>query len=252
MKRSLIIAIALVAVSLLSFSAPAAAQREATPIEFGMTVEGALTNRDWDVLYSFNGAANEIVVINLIADDSASFDPYLYLTTPDNEIIAQNDDYFSLNARIIARLPETGDYDIVATRLGERTASGDGPFTLSLDKVRAATAGTVLEGSAVNGGEPPTHVFFPEQPGVYTIRYTHIRGQYFPGLMISKITEDSSYEEDVAQISGRGMRAGELTLEFEPDAIYVLSVEQNYYDYSAETDAATIYTITIDAPEDDA
>jgi hypothetical protein len=247
MKRLSVIA-PIVFVSLLWMALPTLAQNEETPIAYGETISGEITNRNFDSLYIFSGEADDIVLIQMIRDESADFDPYLYLTTPDNEIISQNDDYYNLDSRIIARLPADGDYVIVATRRGERTGSGQGGFQVSLESVRAASPGTTLEGRAVYSEPPPTHVLYTGESGVFTVRYNHVRGDYFPGLVISKVTEGSYYEEDVAQLQGRGLRSGELTLEFERDAIYVLSIEQNYYDYPDNSGASAIYTITVAEP----
>jgi hypothetical protein len=248
MKRLSMIA-PIVFVSLLWVAMPLVAQREETAIAYGETVSGEITNRNFDALYTFSGEADDIVLIQMTRDESADFDPYLYLTTPDNQILAQNDDYYNLDSRIIARLPADGDYVIVATRRGERSGSGQGGFQVSLETVRAASPGTTLEGRAVYSEAPPTHVLYPGESGVFTIRYNHVRGDYFPGLVISKVTEGSYYEEDVAQLHGRGLRGGELTLEFERDAIYVLSIEQNYYDYPDNSGASAVYTINVAEPE---
>ena len=89
-----------------------------------------------------NTGADDLVVINLIRHESADYDPYLYLTTPDNEIIAQNDDFYNLNSRIIAQLPE-GSGTVVGER-GLKLSGGE--------KQRVAIARTILK-------RPPILVF---------------------------------------------------------------------------------------------
>ena len=170
-------------------------------MRYGETVVGELSNRQFDVVYEFTGEGNDIVVINLIRDDSADFDPYLYLTTTDNMIIAQNDDAYSLDSRIITQLPQDGQYWIVATRRGERSGSGQGGYQLSLEQGRVDKLDTIIEGQVAMGEPPVTHVFVPEQSGIFTFKYDHIRGAYYPGLTISMMHSDSSYEEDIAATS---------------------------------------------------
>jgi hypothetical protein len=231
---------------LLTFALPTYAQVDTAPtIAYGETAAGEITNINFDATYIFEGKAGDIVLIQMIASETADFDPYLYLTTLENTVVAQNDDYYDLNARIIARLPNDGQFQIVATRLGERTGSGEGAFTLTLEKAQTAGAGIVMEGQAVADQSAPTHVFVPEVAGIYTITYTHVRGDYYPSLIISKLPDNSSYEEDVAQISGNFMRGGSITLEVERDAIYILSLEDVYYTYSGGT-AEAVYTIKVD------
>ena len=234
-------------VTLLAGVLPAAAQLEGQPISNGDSVTGKITNVDFDVLYSFEGKAGDVVEIEMLSVGEAGFDPYLYLTTPENNILARNDDYYDLNARIVARLPADGTYVIVATRLGERSGSGEGNFELHLQQIPVAAAGQVLEGSASYGERPPTHVIVLEQSGLYTLTYTQVRGSYYPALIVSWVNPDSNYDEDVAQLSARGLRGGSLTLELQADAIYALSVEQNPHDYSATTGDSALYTIKVEA-----
>jgi hypothetical protein len=133
----------------------------------------------------------------------------------------------------------------VATRLGERTGSGEGAFTITLEKAQTTGAGIIMEGQVVASEAAPTHVFVPEAAGIYTITYTHVRGDYYPSLVISKLPDNSSYEEDIAQVSGSYMRGGSITLEVDKDAIYIFSLEDTYYTYSG-SHAEAVYTIKVE------
>jgi hypothetical protein len=228
---------------------PLFAQSEENAIAYGETIVGEITNRHFDVIYVFTGEEDDLVVINLIRYDNADYDPFLYLTTPENEIIAQNDDFYNLNSRIIAQLPADGEYFIVATRRGERSGTGQGGYELSLDNGQTVKLETTIEGQATMGGAPPTHVFVADTSGVYTIQYNHIRGTYFPSLTVSMINEDSYYEEDISQLSGRGLQGGTIQLMLDRDVIYVLTLEQNNYDYSADEGDTVLYTLAIQPSE---
>jgi hypothetical protein len=219
-----------------------------TNIAYGDTVSGEVSNRVFETLYFFEGKAGDVVQIEMIASESADLDAYLYLTTVENEIIAQNDDYFGLNSRIVARLPADGTYQIVATRLGQRTGRGQGAYRLTLQQVRIAASGITLEGTAVYAETPPTHVFVPESAGIYTISYRNVRGDYFPSVVISRLQEGSAYEEDIGTLGGRFLRAGEITLELDLDSIYVLSLEQSYYS-NTNTGATAVYTLSVEEVE---
>lgn len=228
---------------------PLVAQSEELDIAYGETVVGEITNRNFDVVYSFTGESGDLVVINFIANASANYDPFLYLTTPDNDIIAQNDDFYSLNSRIVAQLPDDGEYFIIATRRGERSGDGQGGYQLSLENGRSVSIETTIEGQAVMSDVPPIHVFVPETDGEYTLQYHHIRGDYFPQLTVSSINSDYNYEEDIAQLSGRELQGGTLQLILDSDVIYVLTLEQNIHDYSASDGDSALYTLTIQSAE---
>ncbi len=242
--------IGIIGVVLLMLSVtPLLAQEAEIGIAYGETVHGEITNQQFDVVYVFNGEAGDIVMINLIRDETASFDPYLYLTTPENDILARNDDFFSLNSRIIAQLPNDGDFWIVATRLSERSGSGEGGYQLSLEQGRVGNVDSTIEGQVTLDDVPPTHIFIPETTGVYAIEYNHVRGAYFPSMVVSLISPDNYYEEDIAQISGRGLQGGTVRVQLEANSIYVLTLEQNPYDYSASSGDFALYTMRVTLPE---
>ncbi|HEX7314605.1 MAG TPA: pre-peptidase C-terminal domain-containing protein [Pyrinomonadaceae bacterium] len=110
-----------------------------TPITVGQTISnGALAAGDCRLpdetlfdLYTFSGTAGQQVSISM----TAAFDAFLYLTGPDGQIFAADDDGGGgTNARIPAgsgffTLPVTGTYHILANALDP---SGAGAYTLSL------------------------------------------------------------------------------------------------------------------------
>lgn len=247
--KSLIIRSLIVVVMLFTTQALFAQSSDLLDIAYGDTLNGEISNRQFDVEYVFTGEQDDIVIINLNRSDSADFDPYLYLTTPENEIIAQNDDFYNLDSRIIAKLPADGDYHIVATRRSERSGSGQGEYQLKLEKGSVSNLDTTIEGQVTLDEAPPTHVFIPETSGVYMIDYNHVRGAYFPGLTVSTITPDYSYEETISQLSGRGLQGGQIHLQLESNVIYILTLEQNSYDYSASTGDFALYTLMVSETE---
>ena len=247
MKRILVVLTLIVVTLPLTVAAQEGAPAQVN-IAYGDTASGEVSNRDFEALFFFEGEAGDVVQIEMIAADNADLDAYLYLTTLENEIIAQNDDYFNLNSRIVARLPVDRVYQIVATRNGQRTGRGQGAFQLHLNQVRVVETGVTQEGRAVYGDTPPSHVFVPEAAGIYSMSFRNVRGDYFPAVTISRLQEGYAYEEDIANLNGRFLRSGEMTLEFELDAIYILTVEQSYYS-SATAGAAAVYTLSIEEVE---
>ena len=250
MKRTIIIMLLIVAALPLTVSAqddtPAQAE---TNIAYGDTASGEVSNRTFETLFFFEGSAGDVVQIEMIAAENADLDAYLYLTTLENEIIAQNDDYFNLNSRIVARLPADRVYQIVATRNGQRTGRGQGAFQLRLNQVRTVEPGVTQEGRAVYGETPPSHVFVPDAAGVYSLSFNNVRGDFYPSVRISRLQEGYAYEEDIAIMSGRFLRSGQMTMEFELDAIYILTVEQSYY-ATATTGATSVYTLNMEQVEE--
>ncbi|MBZ0308437.1 MAG: hypothetical protein K8I82_20395, partial [Anaerolineae bacterium] len=87
-------------IMLLMLPAGASAQEIGNALTYGSEIEGDISNQGFEAIYTFKGEKDDIVVITMIADTESTLDPYLYLTTLDNEVIAQNDDFFNLNSRI--------------------------------------------------------------------------------------------------------------------------------------------------------
>jgi hypothetical protein len=77
------------------------------------------------------GTAGEQITITMTG--SGGLDAYLGILDPDNNVIAEDDDSAGgTNAQISIRLPESGSYLIVATRVGLDQGSTTGPYTLTI------------------------------------------------------------------------------------------------------------------------
>lgn len=131
-KLSLVGFILVVCFSMLLATASA---QDATPINFGDTVNGTLTaDSNGQLTYSFNGTAGADVTINMASND---FDAYLVLTDATGTVIAEDDDSGGrLDAQITTTLPRDGTFTIIATSLRAYRSNGQfsatGNFTLTL------------------------------------------------------------------------------------------------------------------------
>lgn len=225
---------------------------------YGDETTGAITNRDFERLFTFEGEAGDVVMIHMIKTDiNSDLDPYLYLTTLENSILSQSDDdFYSLNAMIIAKLPATATYQIVATRPGGRGGYGSGAFSLNLVKVSGMPLGVVMEGQVTNTYEQGDfQIFIPATSGFYSLTYKQVRGAFYPGLTVLRLSNDEySYNETLGQYGGHRMRDLTLTMEFEEGRIYLLAIGQSYYgyyDYNTPADATALYTLQITAADND-
>lgn len=224
------------------------AQSTTTPIAYGDTVTGEITNANFEDLYTFEASAGDIISIAMVRGSDEGLDGYLYLTTIDNEQVAFNDDYSNTNPRIVTRIPADGTYQIVATRYGERTGSSEGSYSLTLETVQVGQLDVTLEGKAVEGQAAPIHVFAPETAGVYTVSYRHIEGEYFPTVSIYEISSDEfsgGYPSEVGSIDGQKVYGGSIAIEMSPDAIYVFSIDPSWYYYGDVSGMSATYTVRV-------
>ncbi len=142
----------------------------AAPITFGETVNGALSSTDCRLddfsyadFYIFNGTAGQQVTINL---SSSAFDTYLGLANLTGTFIVEdNDGGGGTNSRIIANLPETGQYIILANSLLPNTF---GTYSLNL------TGSTVCTYSV----DPVSHDI-PGNGGTYSFAVNTQAGCYW-------------------------------------------------------------------------
>jgi hypothetical protein len=103
-------------------------------IEVGETRQGALDEGDPQARFmrgyfepvTFAGQSGQSVTIDMTSNVG---DTYLYLYGPSGNRLAENDDFEGLNSRIQLRLPEDGEYTIIATSFDEEATF---PYELTL------------------------------------------------------------------------------------------------------------------------
>ncbi|TVR24550.1 MAG: hypothetical protein EA396_01075 [Anaerolineaceae bacterium] len=166
MKHKAVGLLSLVLLMLWSILPVAAQVEDATTISYGDTVRGTLAESEGksSIYYTFFGEAGDAVIITMIADDTSTLDPYLYLYEADGETeLIRNDDAaggtLGLNSQIDRFvLPATDQYVIRASHWGTR---GNGDFALTLELAQplepidpssdARVVGTLNYGDSVRG-----------------------------------------------------------------------------------------------------
>ncbi len=159
-----------------------------TPIDFGQTINGALSTTDCVFLpgtrggsyfdaYSFNGIAGQNIAISM---SSTNFDTYLYLQAPNGSFIAEDDDGGdNTNSRIppdggFITLPANGTYTILATSFSPEV-TGNYTLALSVESFGGCPVLPIRVGQTVNEALTTTDcIFQPGSPraGSYVDTYT--------------------------------------------------------------------------------
>lgn len=127
MSRSRIVVLLLI--TLLALPLLALAQDE---IAFGETVEGNLTADEPTAIYTFTAEQDQSVTIRLVSSD---FDCFLTLQNADGDVLATDDDSAgNLDSQITFKIPDAGEYTILAQSYASSQGTGvePGAFTLSL------------------------------------------------------------------------------------------------------------------------
>jgi hypothetical protein len=108
---------------------------EATPLTYGQSVSGSISDQQRFAVYSFEGQTGDIVSIGMQAR-SGTLDPTLFLITEEQLRLASNDDVVpgeNPNSVIDkVTLPSTGTYYIIATHYGLNFGGTTGTYDLQL------------------------------------------------------------------------------------------------------------------------
>ncbi len=110
------------------------ASAAATPIVRDVPVLGEISNEQPYLIYSFAGAANELVSVEMQAI-GPNLDTLLQILDPAGKVVNVNDDEFggSTDSAIAnARLLSTGAYTIIASRYAKEIGGTEGAFQITL------------------------------------------------------------------------------------------------------------------------
>ncbi|MEQ8677182.1 MAG: hypothetical protein RLP44_09395 [Aggregatilineales bacterium] len=113
--------------------APSFAQDDT--LTYGDTVTGEITNETYEVPYTFEGTAGDIILVEMTMLEDG-LDSYIQLKNASGEIIAFNDDGGTGVNSVMGPfiLPADGMYTIVATRFMQAEGSSTGAYELTLSQ----------------------------------------------------------------------------------------------------------------------
>lgn len=124
------------------------------PIAYGDTVSGTISAAAYEVVYSFDGQAGDVITVSLTAITSG-LDTYLVvydMFPSQNPLTFDDDGGEGLNSLLQDySLPATGTYYLVATRYGRETGTSEGDFTLTLSSANSSGGGDTVSGGAFGG-----------------------------------------------------------------------------------------------------
>lgn len=109
----------------------------ATPINYGRPLAGNVSATAPYTIYSLQGRAGDRIQVSM-RTTLGTLDPFLFLLSPDNVQLAQNDDAgpSDRNSSLTFTLPSDGQYLIIATRFGARYGGTTGNFEIAVAATR--------------------------------------------------------------------------------------------------------------------
>jgi hypothetical protein len=234
-KRLIVLMLALLA--LLGMTAMVTAQEG---ISYGDVITGEITDQEFEIEYSFEAAAGDLVVVEMRRADTDSelYNADLIVVNPAGDVVADTTDYYGSNGAqaVVLFEAEDGEYTILATRDGGRGGSEVGNFILRLLLVDELTA-KPIEGQM--GTEALDAYYAIRADGNMDVSYTWLDGNYAP-LMQVRSLEDMGYPSDqTASVSGTLLNTATINLTAEDGQLLLVSVIGNPIDYLFDDVEAT-------------
>lgn len=230
----------------LSFAFPATAQD--TTIEYGQTVTGEITNREFEVPFDFEGSEGDVLIILMAAVDTLGDlnSPEIILLDEEGEIIGDTSGAFSINGALLAiELPASGNYTILASRVDGRAGDSVGEFTLELINPPALTLGEPMTDTISSEGRSNFYVIHNDGTDM-TLSYSKQEGDFSPQLGINVINEDYDLRS-VVSVGGGELVTATVNVPTTND-LYVVSLEEALFDFNFDEVTAD-YELTLSAAE---
>jgi hypothetical protein len=116
-------------------------------LAFEQTLAGTISDDAPETTYYLKASAGDWASFSMFAADSSALDTYLKVYTPDGKLLATDDDgaMVDSNSFLVQKLPQTGLYQVVATRYG-----GSGDYRLRVEKGSKSALGDLNRDCVVN------------------------------------------------------------------------------------------------------
>ncbi|HEX3049023.1 MAG TPA: hypothetical protein VHP83_00085 [Aggregatilineaceae bacterium] len=210
-------------------------------IEYGQTVTGEITNKEFEVEYRFTGSTGDVIIIEMKPVDSMGD-----LTMP--AIVVLDTEYTVLwnagaygNVTLSAMLPYDGEYAIFATRDDGRAGDSVGEYTLTLSNAPVLEVGVPIEGNI--SGEDIAYYAINATAGSFTVNYEKMGGELFPEITLNVISEGQL--EQTAVLSGTIM-SGAIGIDpsYLTSDILLLAIRRGLWDWSSSENTVS-YGVTL-------
>lgn len=236
----------LVALWMFGVTGSLVAQDEPEVIQYGDTVTGQITDEAFEIEYTFEGTAEDVVIVRMDSDESDdALETPAFLVFSARDRIIDSTRIFTLSvttAYAVFPLASDGTYSLVATRRDGQAGVDGGGFILSLKRATPLEIGQPLDGEASDEAEQ-YHVIEPD--GAFTLSYTKTGGRFSPAISVSGMQPGGALDP-VADLSGRSVDAGTITITPDRGVRYLVRVGKAFLSQST---GDVQYTLTVSSAE---
>lgn len=244
-------AISAICILILSFSMTLLTQaQDATSIGYGETINGEITEDEFEIPYTFSGTAGDVVLVEMrrANTDSNLYNAAVVVLDPSGSLIADSADYIAYEGAegiVALQLPEDGDYTILATRNSGRSGDETGEYLLKLFQLDVLGK-KPIQGEVTNETQDQYYAVFAD--GSFTVKYSVSSSNYAPLVDVNYVNEDG-YFESAGSLSGLRLDAGSVQIFAEAGQLYVVAIVADDLDYLFDEDVQVAYELSVSAAE---
>ncbi|NWF67835.1 MAG: hypothetical protein HXY40_01995 [Chloroflexi bacterium] len=252
MKKALLTLLLLAA--LLTVSGVLAQDEDPIEIAYGDVVDGEIDDDLFEVNYIFEGAEDDIVMIEMFAEPGTyDLDSVVQLKDDDGDVLFENDSFFYPGSVIVAQLRRDGQYIITATRYNGEEGSSEGPYMLRLTLVEPVQLGDTFETQIFSDYDteetvlPEFGVLYLDSDVDATVRFEADEGDIFAAFRLVQIDPDAfSGYFTIADFSpGVPIYNMSFDVELQDETLYVFYAYRAFGSYAFEADPVDVF-ITIE------
>ncbi len=232
--------LSLILICIFVFSGAVLAQDVENTLSYGGTLEGEISDREFEIEYSFESTEADIIIIQVIPEDAFSgfSQPTVILLDGDFDILETVDAGLSA-ATLIYEIPEDGTYNIIVTRQDGRSGESTGTYTLSLDVVQFLSTNEVIETTSFSS--QPTY-FAIRASNPTDLRYIKLSGDFYPALTLNVLDEELFSDDNLSSIIELGGDALEqATIRIpQEDKLFIVRIGEGLFDFNFSEKKASV------------
>ncbi|GAB1420250.1 hypothetical protein MASR2M15_03390 [Anaerolineales bacterium] len=197
----------------------------------GTPLTGEISNQTFELEYSYSGTEGEVIVIELRpVEEFGDLDyPEILLLDSENTVINSTVDHFDYGeATLIAKMPATGTYTVLATRQDGRSGDSVGQFTIQVIEPTLLSE-DVTSNSITN--DAGSQYYLANFDKSYSLIYLKKAGDFGPEVVAGALNEtEGQINDEEFVLSGERMSLGSIGI-FDAGVDYIVIVRAPLFSF---------------------
>jgi len=212
------------------FSFPARAQEQNTVIEYGQSVTGKITNKNFEVAFDFKAKKGDVFIIEMNAVDTLEFaTPQIIVLNSDGDVQGDSTGSFGYGSAFFAgEMAKDETLTVLATRRNGRSGEGTGDFTLSLTTPTVLKVGESFQDSATS--KKPKYYLINKGKTDLNLSYKKTSGDFSPEISLNVINGSFGLTSLVS-LGGKYL-TNVQTQVADTTGIYIVKVAEAAFDFN--------------------